>query len=190
MNYHVTVDHQNYSVPFHYVHKRVDVRLTSALVEIYYEGKRIASHKRLKGRRGQYDTIVEHMPPNHQLYSQWDGDRFRRWARQCGASTETVIERILGSYRVEEQAYKSCIGLLKLSKKYGTDRFNNACRLALEKMPVPRYKLIKSILAEKLDIGLTPDESGRQTAPRACANANSAAFVRGAAYYGGEHHEE
>ena len=55
MNYHVSVDYQNYSVPFRFVHKRVDVRLTTKLVEIYYNGKRIASHKRLTGRRGQYD---------------------------------------------------------------------------------------------------------------------------------------
>lgn len=190
LNYHITVDHQNYSVPFRYVHKRVDVRLTSKVVEIYYEGTRIASHRRLTGRWGQYDTITEHMPPNHQLYSQWDGNRFRRWAKKCGPSAEIVVNRLLSSYRVEEQAYKGCIGLLKLSEKYGTDRLDKACRLALEKMPVPRYKLVKGILDEKLDIGLTPEESECQTAPQSNADDNSHAFVRGAAYYGGDHHEE
>ena len=92
-NYHITLDYQNYSVPYEYVRKRVDVRLISHIVEIYSEGRRIASHKRLIGRRGQYSTLEEHMPKNHQLYSQWDGNRFRRWSAKCGNSVHTVVER-------------------------------------------------------------------------------------------------
>ena len=74
------------------------------LLEIYYEGRRIASHKRILGHRGQYSTITEHMPMNHQLYSQWDGNRFRRWAQKCGIAALAVVEKQLASYRVEEQA--------------------------------------------------------------------------------------
>lgn len=108
MNYHITVNHQNYSVSHTYVRKRVDVRLTNALVEIYYDGKRIASHKRLTGRRGQYSTVTdtEHMPLRHQLYSEWDGSRFRRWAKKCGPFVLEVIEKMLTGYRIEQQAYK------------------------------------------------------------------------------------
>jgi hypothetical protein len=53
--------------------------------------------------------VEEHMPKNHQLYSQWDGNRFRRWSEKCGEHVHTVIERLLASYRVEEQAYKGCL---------------------------------------------------------------------------------
>lgn len=134
-------------------------------------------------------SIAEHMPPNHQLYSQWDGNRFRRWARKCGPSAEMVVDRLLKSYHIEEQAYKGCISLLKLSEKYGKDRFDKACQLALERMPVPRYKLIKGILDGELDVGFTQEKSGRQV-KGSHSTANPNAFVRGAAYYGGEHHEE
>ena len=102
LNYHIMVENQNYSVPYEYVRKRADVRLTSHVVEIYTEGRRIANHKRIIGKRGQYSTVEEHMSKNHQLYSQWDGNRFRRWLEKCGEHVHTVIERLLASYRVEE----------------------------------------------------------------------------------------
>lgn len=199
MNYHITVDHQNYSVPHTYVRKRVDVRLTNALVEIYYNGKRIASHKRLTGRRGQYSTVTEHMPLRHQLYSEWDGSRFRRWAKKCGPSVLEVIEKMLTGYRIEQQAYKGCIALLKLADKFGTERLEDACHLALTKMPSPRYKLIRGILDSNLDMpysaeALAPTAPGTASLGGALeadpSSPNDNAYIRGAAYYGGDHHEE
>ena len=181
LNYHITLDYQNYSVPFEFVRKQVDVRFNNKLLEIYYEGRRIASHKRILGHRGQYSTITEHMPMNHQLYSQWDGNRFRRWAKKCGIAALAVVEKQLASYRVEEQAYKGCLLLLKLADTYGADRLEAACTIALQQVPVPRYKLIHTILATKQDQKIkkeTPSPS------------NTNAFVRGAAYYGGGHHDK
>lgn len=179
LNYHITIDHQNYSVPYEYVRKRVDVKLTNRIVEIYSEGRRIASHRRLIGKRGQYSTIEEHMPKNHQLYSQWNGNRFRRWSAKCGNAVHTVIERMLASYRVEEQAYKGCLSLLKLAEKYGHQRLEAACKLALHQVPSPRYKLINNILVTQQDIKFEkPVEASKN------------AFIRGAAYYGGENHGE
>ena len=94
LNYHITLDSQNYSVPYEFVRKRVDVRLTANMVEIYYKGRRIASHKRILDRRGQYATVTEHMPVNYQLYSQWDDQRFRRWGRnmvlQCSLLSTNI----------------------------------------------------------------------------------------------------
>ena len=84
LNYHVSLDSQNYSCPFPYVRKRVNVRATRSLVEIFFQGRRIASHPRLHGRKGQYATVADHMPPSHQLYSEWDGSRFRRWHARWG----------------------------------------------------------------------------------------------------------
>ena len=78
LNYNVSFDSHNSSCPYAYVRKRIDVRATRSLLEIFYQDKRIASHPRLHGRKGQYETVAEHMQPNHQLYSEWDGNRFRR----------------------------------------------------------------------------------------------------------------
>ncbi len=70
-NYHISVDKQNYSVPYEYIKRKADVRLTRFTVEIFFEGRRIASHPRLYGRPNQYSTSEDHMPPEHQEYLQW-----------------------------------------------------------------------------------------------------------------------
>ena len=100
MNYHVSFDKQYYSVPYAYVRKKVDVRSTERLIEIYYHGKRICTHRRLYGRMGQYSTNTDHMPVNHQLYSEWNSDRFLRWAGEVGPSTNEVVKKIFASYRI------------------------------------------------------------------------------------------
>lgn len=64
-----------------------------------------ADHRRLYGRAGQYSTIEEHMPPNHQQYIQWNGERFRKWAERIGENTIEVVSAILSGYKVEQQGY-------------------------------------------------------------------------------------
>lgn len=61
-NYHISIEKMLYSVPYEYIKKKVDVRVTEHTIEIFYNHNRIASHRRLTGRPGQYSTITEHMP--------------------------------------------------------------------------------------------------------------------------------
>lgn len=185
LNYHIAIDFQNYSVPYEYVRKKVDVRYTKSSIEIFYQGTRISSHKRLYGRRGQYSTMVDHMPANHQLYSEWDSARFLNWASGIGSSTKQVVQKMFDSYRVEEQAYKGCLSLLKLADKYTPARLEQACKTALERIPSPRYKNIRLIL----ESGNGKACSAPEAADRPCASSQYA-IVRGAAYYGGDSHEE
>ena len=70
-------------------------------VEVFFGGNRICSHVRLYGRANQYSTTEAHMPPNHRQYSQWNGDRFRRWAGKIGPNTGMVVSAILSGYKVE-----------------------------------------------------------------------------------------
>ena len=107
-----------YSVPYQYIRDKVDVRLTGQTVEIFYNNERIASHKRLYGRPGQYSTVREHMPKDHQKYLEWNGDRFRRWAKEIGPYTYQVIDSILSSGRIEQQTYRSCMGVIKTSFRH------------------------------------------------------------------------
>ena len=100
-----------YSVPYEYIKRKVDVRITDKTIEVFYNHIRIVSHRRLHGRKGQYDTIVEHMPKDHQKYLEWNGDRFHAWAERIGINTYKVIDSILTSRTIEQQAYRSCMGL-------------------------------------------------------------------------------
>ena len=175
-NYHISVDGQNYSVPFEYIKRKVDVRLTKNTVEVFADAERICSHARLHGRANQYSTLETHMPPNHQKYLQWNGDRFRAWAAKIGKNTAAVIEVFLTTQKVEQQGYKSCMALLKLSDKYTSGRLENACGKALSYTPRPNYKSISAILSsghDKLQAEAVPQ------------NPSEHGFVRGADYYKG-----
>ena len=167
----------NYSVPFEYIKQKVDVRLTKATVEVFYGGNRICSHPRLYGRFNQYSTIQEHMPPEHQKYVQWNGERFIHWAGKVGSNTQVAVQAILSGYKVEQQGYKSCMGLLKLADKYTPERLENACKRALEYTPRPSLKNIQAILASGQDKAI-PEQS------TATASSSRYGFTRGAAYYG------
>lgn len=84
-----------YSVLYEYIKQKVDVRLTTGTIEVFFEGNRICSHVRLYGRPDQYSTVDAHMPPDHQQYIKWNGERFIEWAAKIGKSTETVIKAVL-----------------------------------------------------------------------------------------------
>ena len=172
-NYHISYDGMLYSVPYEYIKHKVDVRATETTIEIFYEHDRIASHRRLYGRKGQYSTVSEHMPEDHQKYLEWNGDRFRKWAKHIGQSTYRVIDNILSSSRVEQQSYRSCMGLLKLADKYTAARLEAACSQVLKYTSSPSYKSVKHILS----IG-----SNDMTIPEIPAK-KSSGITRGADFY-------
>lgn len=82
-----------YSVPHEYIKRKVDVRVTDKTIEVFYNNKRIASHCRLYGHKGQYSTITEHMPPSHQQYLEWNGGPFPQMGRNDRENTYRVTER-------------------------------------------------------------------------------------------------
>ena len=176
-NYHISVDKMQYSVPYEYIKQKVDVRLTKNTVEMFFNQNRIASHRRLYGYPGQYSTVEAHMPESHQKYLQWNGERFIQWAEKIGPSIATVVKSILSSYKVEQQGYRSCMGLLKLADKYSVERLENACKRALSFTPQPSFKSVKNILVTGQD-KLVPE----MTATKDDGNAHG--YIRGAAYYG------
>lgn len=160
-NYHISIDKMLYSVPYEYIKKKVDVRVTEHTIEIFYNHNRIASHRRLTGRPGQYSTITGHMPQDHQRYLEWSGDRFRKWAERIGINTYSVVNATLTSKPVEQQTYRSCMGPLKLAEKYSDSRLEAACKEALSFTASPSYKSISNILVTGADrTGPSENESG------------------------------
>ena len=176
-NYHINVERMNYSVPYEYIKQQVDVRLTRTTVEIFFAGTRIASHLRLHGRPNQYRTVESHMPPDHQSYLQWNGERFIRWAEQIGQHTAAVVQLFLSAHKVEQQGYKSCMALLKLADRYSPQRLESACQKALSYTSSPSLKSVQSILKSGQDKLLAEDAPAKPDEPKAHK------FTRGAGYY-------
>ena len=180
-NYHISFAGMLYSVPYEYIKRKVDVRVTDKMIEIFYNHNRIASHWRLYGRKGQYITVTEHMPESHQQYLEWNGDRFRKWAEQIGSGTSQVVDAILTSKRVEQQSYRSCMGLLKLADKYSACRLEAACQKAFSFTAAPSYKSIKNTLDTGSDLLESSDKAAAGSHTETAKNSH--ALTRGADYY-------
>ena len=178
-NYHIALNHMHYSVPYEYIKRKVQIKCTVGTVDIYDQGRRIASHQKLYGRKGQYSTVPEHMPPDHQAYLEWDSARFLRWALTIGTATHRVVDGILKSLKIQQQAFKSCMGLLRLADKYSKSRLENACLQALDISPRPSYKTVKRLIQIQAQLTTSQDETAEK-------EADAHAFTRGADYYGGD----
>lgn len=149
IDYHIEVEGHYYSVPYKLVREEVEVRLTAATVEVFYKSNRIASHPR-SHVAGRHTTVKEHMPKAHQRYGDWPPSRIIEWAAKTGPNMALVVEKIMAARPHPEQGYRSCLGLLRLTKDYDPVRLEAACQRALI-LHAPTYKSVLSILKEKLD---------------------------------------
>lgn len=174
IDYHIEVDRHYYSVPHQLIHKQVDARITSNIVECFYKSNRIASHIR-SYLPGRHTTLPEHMPESHRKWLEWTPQRFINWAAKIGPHTKALVDKLLTSRPHPQQAFRSCLGILRLSKGYGNDRLERASKRALA-IGATSYRSVESILKNHLDIAAPcePDED-----QGAIHHEN----IRGAGYY-------
>jgi transposase len=124
-------DKHYYSVPYQYTGKKVKTIYTSRMVEIFMDHVRVALHARDRKKYG-YTTEKSHMPATHQFVNGWSTDRFTRWSSQMGGSIQTFIELLLESKEHPQQAFKACLGVLNLGKKYKAEDLEKVCKRAIE----------------------------------------------------------
>ena len=153
IDFHVVYKKNRYSCPYQYVGKKVDLRLSNSLLEIYYKGERISTHSRFPEYvHNRYSTHPEDMPPAFRGIVEWDQDRITSWASSIGKSTRIVIDRVFEGARVKEQGYNPSLAILRLSKTYSDGRLENACELALSRgIKSPRYHHLSAILKANQD---------------------------------------
>jgi transposase len=175
IDYHVEVGKNYYSVPYQLVGERLEARFTPTIVEVYFKSRRVASHRRLAGR-GQASTRTEHMPSSHRAHAEWTPSRLIRWAEKTGPATGCLVAEILRRHRHPEQGYRACLGILRLGKRYGSERLEAAAARA-EGLRSYSYRTIKNILASGVDqLPLEQESSSPDPTPH---HAN----IRGADYY-------
>ena len=131
LDYHVEFEHNLYSVPHNLIHQEVEIRATERMLEIFYQGKSVAVH--LRGhRRGRFFTQSAHMPANHQFLEQVNASQLVQWGTAIGPQTTALIQATLKSRPFPEQAYRTCLGILSLSRKYAPHWVETACQTLLE----------------------------------------------------------
>ena len=133
-NYHVPFDGSYYSVPFSFYGEMVIVRASRCSIDILASsGFCVATHNRSFTRR-KYVTDPSHLPGVYYSVfydNRYDAAKLRSWAKYFGDSTYQVIDAMLASKTFEEHAYKACMAVLQLSKKYGSSILERVCRIAL-----------------------------------------------------------
>ncbi len=149
LDYHVDIDRHFYSVPHRLIRRPLEARITTATVEVFDAGKRVASHVR-SSQQGRHTTVDEHMPSSHRRYIGWTHERMSRQATSTGPATAALIGIILRSRRHPEQGFRSCVGILRLAKSYGEERLEAACDRALA-IGARSYTSVASILKNGLD---------------------------------------
>jgi transposase len=172
-DYHVEIESFFYSVPHSLIREQVEVCITARTIEIFHRGKRVATHLRRYGGR-LHGTDPEHMPSAHRRYAEWTPERFQRWGRSIGPSTEGLIIAILAHRPHPEQGFRTCLGVMRLLRGVDPARAERVAARAVE-IGALNYKSIASILAHNLD--------RRPSAPAAGDSLIVHANIRGPRYF-------
>jgi transposase len=166
-----------YSVPYRYIGKETMIHYTGSRVEIFYNHERIALHQR-NLNKGSYITNTDHLSSTHKFYSDWSPEFFRKKALPHGEYVLACIETILGSQDYPEISYKRSLGIIQLSRSYGSERLNNACKRALDTDSCS-YLRIKNILKNNMDRLPLSDDKVEALKPHIPLHNN----IRGASAY-------
>lgn len=155
IDYHFAFDSHYYSVPYQYINKMVEIRATNKTVECFYDNQRIAVHTR-NYKKYTHTTVREHMPKGHQEYACFSAVRLHNWAAKIGSGTAEFVNHMINSRAFPQQAYRACLGLLRLSSRYGDARLEKACHKALV-AGATRYQQVEAMLKNNLEEVATND---------------------------------
>lgn len=175
IDYHVDVEGHFYSVPHRLRGEVLQARYTETTVECFYNNTRVSSHQR-SFLKGKHTTLEEHMPSSHREYAKWTPERLIAWGETIGSATAAVVENILSRRAYPEHGFRSCMGIISLSRQFTPQRLEAACTRSLAIKGVS-YTSIKSILINNLDMQPLP----RQLELLPVSHEN----IRGTDYYSG-----
>ena len=174
LDYHIEVERHYYSVPYWFVRRKVSVKITEKLLEIFFENQRITTHVRSPVPY-RHTTLPDHMPPEHWAYKQQSKERFLAWAHRIGPQTVEQVEAIFARKTFEEQAFRSITGVQHLATRFGPERLERAAQRA-NTFKLVGYRRLNSILQSNYD--LLP-----QAAPEPPAQPINHDNLRGQDYY-------
>ena len=175
IDHHVSVQQWHYSAPWQLLRQQVDVRLSAHSVELLHAGQRVALHRRSHGQGG-YTTSAEHRPKGHREHLAWPPERLLEWAGKAGPQTARLVRELMASKPHASEAYRPCLGIIRLGKRYGTQRLEAAATRALAHGG-SSYKCVKQILQRGLDQQPGEPPAGAAHVPVEHAN------IRGAEYF-------
>lgn len=123
---HIKVGRTLYSVPWKLIGRKVDVRSTATMVQVFHEGELVKTHAALEqGKR----TDRGDYPPEKIVFQMKTPIWCRGQSSEVGDACREVIDQLLevnALYRL-----RAAQGILGLRKKYGDQRLEAACTKAI-----------------------------------------------------------
>ena len=149
IDYHVELDGHYYSVPHRLVRTEVELRIASAMVEIFAGQQRVAVHP-YSAIKGAHTTTAEHMPASHRAHRDWTPAKLIAWGVSIGAACGALVRWQMEHRPHPEQGYRACLGLQRLGRQFGAQRLGAACARAMS-IRSPTYRSVNSILTSGMD---------------------------------------
>jgi len=145
----VNVAGRLFSAPARLVSQVVDIRVTATLVELIFDGRRVASHVKTPGD----DPVIDpaHLSPAEHAYGLWTPERELLWASGIGPQTTAFVKQQLAANGGKTAGYRLGIGMRKLSAEFGVDRVEAACTKAISSGATSVASL-RAILVNRLDM--------------------------------------
>lgn len=169
-------DRHFYSVPYGLTGKKVRLIYDSDDVEIFYQFKKVAAHKR-SYKKNHYTTLKDHLASQHQFVAEWSPEFFLSKGKEISEDVHHFIDGLLSSKAHPEQGYKACLGVLNLGKRFGNARLIKACKRAIE-YNAYNYFSVEDILKKGFD-KLSEDEQNSLPKSSGPSHQN----LRGRQYY-------
>ena len=176
LDYLISDGKNKYSVPYDLIGRNVDVRLTKHIVEVFFNGSRVALHPREQQPLRDPIVIPEHMPESHRKYLGYNADDFMKWAKETGKNTAKVVDTFLHLGKEPEQGFKFCASLTKLGEKHGARKLEKACEQILKYTKEPNIRIITAVLKGDCSTKGSAGEKNK-------SQSNRYGITRGAAYF-------
>jgi transposase len=138
-DHHIQVRYSLYSVPTRYVGSKVRARVDKTTVRIYLGSEFIKAHPRVPP--GKRSTDPSDYPVGKAPYATRRIDELVDSADRFGPHVRTYAERLMAG-PLPWSRMRQVYGLLRLCKKYGAARVDDACgrALAFDVLDVPRVE--------------------------------------------------
>ena len=129
-DYHIAHEGHFYSVPFHLVNSKVNVRASVREIAAYYRDRRVASHPRSTVVDG-LSTLPQHRPASHQAFAEGKPAALVAWVKAQGGAALQFFQQHMERHRQPTLSARACQGLQRLAQQYGVERLQAACARAM-----------------------------------------------------------
>lgn len=148
-DYHIAHAGHYYSVPFHLVGTKVNVRVSHREVAAYHRDRRVASHPR-SADVGGMSTMAEHRPATHRAFAEDKPAALVTWVKAQGGGIHQFFQNHMERHRQPTLSVRACQGLQRLGRQYGLERLQAAC-IRANAMGAAGIQSVESMLRRGLE---------------------------------------